>query len=175
MGLSNASPKETVGTYQVLLDIAAALKTLTDDPKALQNAITDAYALTDKEQAKAGMARAETEKYEDLVLEQKANLDELAKRDADLNSKIADFTKAQDKFYDDRALLAQRENAYNANVEQLNRDLQNLQKERNKLEADKSDLAAQCQLVAQQQKDLDEAQALLKSKADQLKVLTEGL
>lgn len=81
MSLSKTAPNGSkIATYQVLLDVAVALKSLLDDPKTLQKYAYDAYALSEQEEARAAAAKgilaqidaaSEAAQKEQVILEEK--------------------------------------------------------------------------------------------------------
>lgn len=175
MGLSNTSTKETVSTLQILQEIALGLKTLSDDPKALNKAIEEAYGLSESEKQKSDAAKASISTYEALVYEQKVNqgiLSDMSKkldeREVELSQKQKDITEAQKTLETQKRLLEDAKAELVVGKKQL-------QSDRNILEADKVKLSEDQSILKNRTKEIEAFEASLKGKAEQLKVLTEGL
>lgn len=75
MGLSRID-EPLVTTYQVIIELARGLKALADDPKALEKAAKDAYALPEEEQRKADEARQKIAEYTTLLSQNKTKIAE---------------------------------------------------------------------------------------------------
>ncbi len=168
MGLSNLSPKETVDVYQAILEVAKHVKTLAEDPKALEKTILDAYSLTESEQAKVDKARSDTAKYQSLVDEQRKNLaDLLAKADA-LDTKREELDEIQGSIDKIRASLATQETILKNNQLQLGSDQKTLADDRAKFDAEKAESLKFKLSLDERDKILDTREEALDAKLEKL-------
>lgn len=89
MGLSKVTnEKSEIGAFQVMLEMATLLEKLQKDPKALEKAAKEAYALSDAEQEKAAAAKA-------LIAQSEAAATEAKKQQIILDAKLAEYTSLQ--------------------------------------------------------------------------------
>lgn len=174
MGLSN-SPKETVTAIQVLLEIAESVRILTDDPKSLEKLIVMAYALPEQEQAKAETARQSIETYQNLVAEQKNNLAALERKASELASEKSSIDTQTEALSKKQTMLESAKNDLETSTLELRSGQKELETERFKLEAEKQKNIEFRNTLDARDKQISAYELSLRTKADQLRVLTEGL
>lgn len=178
MGLSN-NQKEVVSTYQLLLDISQHIGILASDPKALEKQILLAYSLPEKEQKKADEARANIAKNEQILESQRKSLADLDKSLAELNTKQLEIDGILKEISVKNSDLRKREDALSVAIVKLASDQTELKNGFSKLETEKAYSAEENiknkSAVEERLKEINSYESSLKAKAEQLKVLTEGL
>lgn len=149
MGISREENNKSISTYQLLLEIASALKEL-GDGKNLAKLIKDAYALPEKEQAKAEEARAAISANQKAIDDNAALLltidskqakldDDIAKKNdllraiklesAELDKKKKDLAASADALSAEKQAIQIRETALEAGIAKLEKDRISLEKD----------------------------------------------
>lgn len=170
MGLTNESPKDTITSLQVLIELAKTVKAVNENPD-FDKLAKDAYALPVAEQKKADEARASITKYQDLLAQYKKQATEIEASQDNLDLRTSQIKKAQETIDSQKKDLSAREKTLNENkathllnVDTLAKDRAELKKGQDKLEADKADHLLDV-------KNLEEKEAALKEKSEKLKSL----
>lgn len=174
MAISN-TPRDAISTYQVLLEIAQALKTLTADPDALAKAATDAYTLPEAEKAKAEKAKEVISTMESLVAEQKRrqqdigdSLNELDAKKAENDNKLRMILEGNKKLEALRKELDEITIEQNSSAKSLASRERDLLEGIDRLKVNNADLEARRQMV-------NDYEAALKDKAAKFAEFTKGL
>lgn len=171
MSLSNnPSPKEVVTTYQALLDMAIGLKALSANPN-LEQLAKDAYSLSESEQARADAARADIQKNQDLIAQQKQLAADLVDEQDNLDLRTTQINDALAVIESKNADLSKRESALKSSASDLSSRENDLSKAQNKLDQDQAKLDQDQQNLSDAQTKLAADQTALKVKSDQLKAL----
>lgn len=161
--------KGSISTYQLLLDVAIALKTLIENPEALNKAAEDAYKLDALYEQKAKDAYADITKSEEAkqiaIKEQniaKSMLLDANKAKAEANSLIESINKERNRL----SCVATEQGALALRLSNQEADLKDRE---NKLLAANDDLTKRQTALLAKQKELSDYDASLKEKAAQLR------
>ena len=175
MGLSNTGNGSDLTSLQVALDLANSLRILMSDPKALEKAATDAYAITEREQKKAEEALASIGKNEALL----ANQRELQKKiDADTaanDAKAKEISDAWAKFSKEASELKKWEADVKKQAEEVRVAKAAVAEREHALEVGNSKLVTDTSALEKKKKDFSEYEASMRTKIEQLQKITEGL
>lgn len=168
-------PNVTVSSYQAIIEMLECMKQLISDPKTLEKISKDAYALPEREWELAQEARDNIGKYRSLVAEHDKKIAEIDELHADLDDKRIEVQSMLKSADDKNNKLALREKELaRIEAENLAKD-----KDRNRrdvtLEADKRFHMQEVEKLIADKKAVAEFEKSLKSKAEQLRGLTEGL
>jgi len=173
MSLSrDANP--SIGTLQVLLDIAQSLQILTN-PKALKKAAEDAYALPEQEKKQAESARKDIKKNQEVLAETKALLEEAKRVRIETDTKKLELKRIQDAIdINNSALTKERQKLENDMADNISfRKMLDAREEGiSKKERELSDLSQTLELRKQT---IEQDEASLKERVAQLRGLTDGM
>lgn len=149
MGLSSTNPNNDISALQVFADFGSTLQRLApiiNDPKALAKFVEDSYALPEKQQAKLQEATDKIAAYQQLVMQNETQLNDLEQLHVELDEKKAALDKQ------------------GADLQTLKISLDNT---KNSLSAQSEDLKTRERALAQGQADLATGNAKLnQDKAD---------
>jgi uncharacterized protein (DUF3084 family) len=173
MALSN-TPKETLDTHQILLDIAQGLKSLQERPDFASLA-KEAYALPAAEAAKAQEARRSIAQYQALVDEHKGLLADIAKGRAELDDQSLLLRKEQDKLREYTKSLDARDREVAAGLKKLAADALALDERAKRMDARQADIGRQEESLAARRREIDDYEAGLKARAEELRKLAGAL
>lgn len=174
MALSN-SPKETLTSMQILLDIAEAVRLLVSDPKSLERNVRLAFEMPEQERLKAEEARKVIEENQKLVFRQKENLAEIDARSEELALRESALKKLSEDIKARTATLDARDAQFKKDMAELRALQRELESGQAQLNEEKKINIEFRNSLDQRQSQLAEQEALLKNRAAQLRVLAEGL
>lgn len=172
MALSN-TPKDTITTVQVLLDIAEALKKVVSGD--LGQLAKDAYALPQQEEARAVSARADIAANQAVLAEIKKKEADLEKLQLSLDEKKAEIGLALRSIEQGNRQLDMREKSLNESGDQQKEEARRLAQAQAEIASASKKLTADQSALEIKQQEIDSREAILKEKAAQLQLLTKGL
>lgn len=174
MGLSRDDTPR-MDTLQAAIDLAGALKALIANPKVLEQAAKDAYALSEQEQKRAESARENIKEYQDAIAEQRRNDIALDKKSALLDDRAKDIAAKEVAIAASQSVLNKNIAAYqddNAKLTQLKAQLDVRETATAQKEAA---LATREAALNAREAKVDNFEDSLKEKAEKLRTITEGL
>jgi chromosome segregation ATPase len=175
MSLSGKSKSEQVSTLQAVAEMAEALVILAKDPKALSKMIKESYELTEVEQAKVDEANDRINQYIKLAAENKKTLSDIESKTANLLAFESELNERKNSYIETGVAL-------NKRATQIQKDEENnasvtlyLEKREKELISREKSLEDNLKKLREDQESVASLQDPLKTKAEQLKGLTEGL
>lgn len=168
------TPKDTLTSFQALLDIAQGVKALASNPD-LDNLVKDAYALPEAEQAKADAARQAIADNQAVLAQIKKSQTELENTSTELDTKKQEIALGLQAIDDRSKVLSQKEKDLTLLGSQLSDKAASLQQKERDLQAGVSKLTQDKEDLAKKWEEVNEYETSLKAKADQLKSLTAGM
>lgn len=176
MGLSrNTENKGDISVFQLLLELAQGIQKLTSDPKALEKAAKDAYALSDNEEKKAIEARSLISEYV-LLLEK--NAEQKEELDAQLKQIKQETIKQEQirQLCQKEALDLEAKKSVDAERELIiKRREESVKQLENNIALEKQELIHEWEKLNNYKKQVDDYEASLKEKANKLKGLIAGV
>lgn len=168
------SDKGEISSFQLLLTIAQGIDALVSDPKALEKAAKESFALSDAEEAKAIQAKQDIAKNEALLSEQRKKQNELDASIADLEKKKSGIQQTLDDIKKEQARLAKKDSDLGDKALQLSTQEADLKDRENKLVSGNDDLKKRVDAAAYKEKQLNEFEAMLKDKASKLRSIVDA-
>ena len=175
MGLSSNNARETVTTNQVLLTIAQGLKSLMDDPKALEKAAKEAYALPEAEEKKAAQAKEIIAKMEGLIAEQKRRQDDLDAQESELDDRERKLKETVDSINGREIALEKRSRELDGIAEGQKQAANDIATGRQDLDAAIVDHERNVGALDKREREVNDYEASLKETAAKMQGLTKGL
>lgn len=170
MGLSQNDAKEQITSLQVAADLVSAIKALSANPDFAQLS-KDAYAIPEKDQAKAEEARTGIAEYNAVIAEQKKLALELQSEQDDIDKRAKEIQAALDMVTERSNAVGNRERAADEREKSLTQRTVALDAREKALKDGQAKLQNEIiafndekQRVADKENDLD-------AKADKLKAL----
>lgn len=167
MGLSNTEAKEKLTTIQALLDIASAIKELPN----LEQLSKDAYALPERDIAKAEEGRTKIKEYEAVIAEQKKREADLIAEQDDIDKRSGEVAAALKVIEGKNADLDKRQKVLDETADIQDKVAKELSQREQNLSAGTTKLAADILALKEEKQRVADYDADLKAKADKLKAL----
>jgi len=175
MSLSGKPKIEQIDTLLAIAEIAEGISILSKDPKALNKLIKEAYELTEDQQKKIDDANVKIDEYLRLASENKKTL-------SDIESKTANLMAYDSELKQIKKELSELEASLNKRMIQVKKDEEQnaqvslfLEGKEKSLVSRETILEDDIKKLRQEQELVSSLQNSLKTKAEQLKGLTEGL
>ncbi len=175
MSLSDKPKIQQADTLQFIAEIAEGISILSKDPKALTKIIKEAYALTEDQQKKIDDANVKIDEYLKLASENKKTLSDIEGKTANLLAFESELNERKNSYIETGVAL-------NKRATQIQKDEENnasvtlyLEKREKEIISREKSLDEKETKLRQDQESVASLQDNLKTKAEQLKGLTEGL
>lgn len=168
------TPQEKFDLLKTLCELMGLLQELQKDP-TLVSASKNAFALSDKEKAKAEEARGAISKYEGLVAENKKQLAEIASGKAAIDTERKSIEKQNQEIAAVRAANESRTRQLDAVAAEHANTKRQLDNDREALTVKERIHQQNVQNLAERQKEVDAFEEKLKKAAARIKENTEGL
>lgn len=174
MSLSGLNPRETVTAYQLLLELVKGVQELSKDPKALEKAILEAYALPESEKAKADEARKAIADNNSVLAQQKKILEEISKGTADLDFRQDNLDQTVRDIETKNNDLSKRERGLADGISDFSQRNKDYQADLIKLDTEKKSNIEFSFSLDDREKLLNEREEALKAKEEKLKAIIGG-
>lgn len=170
-GLTNDNPKEILTTLQLMADIKTALAAAPD----WENLVKKAYALSEKEQARADAALKAITDNQNVLVDIKKQQDALDSAQADMEGSIAENNAILRRIEEGSRKQDKRKSEQDARDEEQNQREGELQKREDALVSGQAQLAQGNADLASRERAMRALEADLKKRAEQMQQATQGL
>lgn len=175
MGLSrNIQNNGEISTFQLLLSIATSLDKLTGDPKALEKAAKESFALSEEEEKKSKEAKAAIATNQALLADQKKQQAELDAAISTLEAKKASIQSSLDSIRKEQDRLAKVDSDLGKRALELDGLKTDLERREKALAEGNQKLADNIVALNKRAESIVSDEKELKAKADKLRSLMDA-